>query len=434
MQVKKQNWFTLVELIVVITILSVLATIWFISFSWYTVWARDSVRLTDINNIEKWLSIFKVKAIKYPIPDDKVNVTSIWNILNYQWYAWGTFLWALWISGWWIDPLTQEYYTITTNVSRTRYQLLSYFENEENVKKEISWVSNTYAVESNRYIQLSWDKLGIIINSTTQEPLQKAWNNIDISQSTSIYEVHISDNETITGTDVSLWALYSKSSCKRLKEFDSTLPNWKYMIDPLADGNEFETLCDMITDWWGWTLYSGKNIHELPIKWFLEVHSEKLDINFKEIRWNYRSPLWIELPLIFELYSNLEWKILLSWWQSIDATLRDNPELHYSDTESFSRALSFWEKNTSWVNIWDFRWWIKQNNINYMASWKNSSTNEYYTNMWTSFSWNKSNVSKYLWFPSTPYHSTYKIWDETFESVSAYVNWIDGRSIAIWIK
>jgi hypothetical protein len=42
--------------------------------------------------------------------------------------------------------------------------------------------------------------------------------------------------------------LYSKSSCNRLKEFNPTLPDGKYMIDPLADGNEFEVLCDMTTD------------------------------------------------------------------------------------------------------------------------------------------------------------------------------------------
>jgi hypothetical protein len=54
--------------------------------------------------------------------------------------------------------------------------------------------------------------------------------------------------------------------------------------------------------------------------------------------------------------------------------------------------------------------------------------------MWTAFSWNKSNVSKYLWFPSTPFNSTYKIWDETFAAISAYVDWTDDRSIAIWIK
>ena len=45
--------FTLVELIVVITILAILWTIAFISFAWYSKNSRDSVRIADMNNIEK---------------------------------------------------------------------------------------------------------------------------------------------------------------------------------------------------------------------------------------------------------------------------------------------------------------------------------------------------------------------------------------------
>ena len=43
--------FTLVELIVVITILAILWTIAFISLQWYSKDARDSTRITDIGNL-----------------------------------------------------------------------------------------------------------------------------------------------------------------------------------------------------------------------------------------------------------------------------------------------------------------------------------------------------------------------------------------------
>jgi prepilin-type N-terminal cleavage/methylation domain-containing protein len=45
--------FTLVELIVVIVILAILATIAFLSFSSQSASARDSTRLSDMNNIVK---------------------------------------------------------------------------------------------------------------------------------------------------------------------------------------------------------------------------------------------------------------------------------------------------------------------------------------------------------------------------------------------
>lgn len=45
--------FTLVELIVVITILAILGTIGFIAIQGYSSSARDSVRVSDMRNIEK---------------------------------------------------------------------------------------------------------------------------------------------------------------------------------------------------------------------------------------------------------------------------------------------------------------------------------------------------------------------------------------------
>lgn len=40
--------FTIVELVVVLTILAILWTIWFLSFQWYNNSSRDSVRLTAL--------------------------------------------------------------------------------------------------------------------------------------------------------------------------------------------------------------------------------------------------------------------------------------------------------------------------------------------------------------------------------------------------
>ena len=48
-----KSWFTLVELIVVITILAILWTIAFISLQGYSRSARDVRRTTDIQNIKK---------------------------------------------------------------------------------------------------------------------------------------------------------------------------------------------------------------------------------------------------------------------------------------------------------------------------------------------------------------------------------------------
>lgn len=48
---KNTKWFTLVELIIVITILAVLGTIGLVSYQWFTSDARDSKRVSDISSL-----------------------------------------------------------------------------------------------------------------------------------------------------------------------------------------------------------------------------------------------------------------------------------------------------------------------------------------------------------------------------------------------
>lgn len=67
--------FTLVELIVVITILVILGTIAFISLSGYSSSARDSSRVSDIANLSQGIDISYIKTGSYPTPDRSFVVT-----------------------------------------------------------------------------------------------------------------------------------------------------------------------------------------------------------------------------------------------------------------------------------------------------------------------------------------------------------------------
>ena len=69
--------FTLVELIVVITILAILATIWFVSFSGYLAWTRDTNRVAQLKSMSDALELYRTKK-DLPIPDDK----EIYNIVE----------------------------------------------------------------------------------------------------------------------------------------------------------------------------------------------------------------------------------------------------------------------------------------------------------------------------------------------------------------
>ena len=71
----KFHGFTLVELIVVITILAILGTIGFLSIGGYSSRARDSARVTDIAQIQKSLDLSVVTLGDYPTPDNAFGVT-----------------------------------------------------------------------------------------------------------------------------------------------------------------------------------------------------------------------------------------------------------------------------------------------------------------------------------------------------------------------
>ena len=69
----KKSAFTLVELIVVVTILAILATIGFVSFSWYLAGTRDTNRIAQTKAMSDALELYSTKK-SLPIPDDKIDI------------------------------------------------------------------------------------------------------------------------------------------------------------------------------------------------------------------------------------------------------------------------------------------------------------------------------------------------------------------------
>ena len=116
--------FTLVELIVVITILIILWTIAFISLEWYSKNSRDWVRVADVNSARKSLELFITEKWFYPIPDNPTNIIYSGATAWIQWTIWDGVIRNLdKIDKKIVDPLTETEYTYSVTSSKTEYQI-----------------------------------------------------------------------------------------------------------------------------------------------------------------------------------------------------------------------------------------------------------------------------------------------------------------------
>ncbi|QFR39771.1 prepilin-type N-terminal cleavage/methylation domain-containing protein [Candidatus Gracilibacteria bacterium 28_42_T64] len=165
MQQTKNKAFTLVELIVVITILVILGTIAFISLQGYSKHARNSARISDIKNTEKVLEFFALKTGKYPFPGNSVDVTA----------SGGTV--TLWKTGEMnadvqrqverlsklpLDPKTGETMKYATTLSRKEYELKYDFELAQN-----SITTTSYAESTSPYVKGSYNGLYLLADNAT---------------------------------------------------------------------------------------------------------------------------------------------------------------------------------------------------------------------------------------------------------------------------
>ena len=125
----KSSGFTLVELIVVVTILAILWTIGFVSFLGFQVQARDSARLSDLHVISKWVEYYKLKEWVYPNPSDAIDITFSWSLVWKQWSFWqATQIQTERVNQVPLDPLTKNPYTYATTYNGKEFEVASIYE------------------------------------------------------------------------------------------------------------------------------------------------------------------------------------------------------------------------------------------------------------------------------------------------------------------
>lgn len=116
--------FTLVELIVVITILAILWTIAFISLQWYSRDARDSTRISDLSKIKTSIELFHLNSWKYPDVSNPNYVTFSWVVAWTQWDFWNSTLKSVTsLDRVPKDPFSLKEYTYSITNTKQEFQL-----------------------------------------------------------------------------------------------------------------------------------------------------------------------------------------------------------------------------------------------------------------------------------------------------------------------
>ncbi len=146
------NAFTLVELIVVITILAILGTIGFLSLVWYSQDARNSSRVSDLRAIQKNLDLNLVSSWFVPLPDDNIEISYSGGIAWNQWYFWESAKSVTKrISNTPTDPSFNTLYTYSVKNNKRDYQISTVFEWRSLFWNNTSPLWDSYALSNNNF-------------------------------------------------------------------------------------------------------------------------------------------------------------------------------------------------------------------------------------------------------------------------------------------
>jgi prepilin-type N-terminal cleavage/methylation domain-containing protein len=268
MKLQKQA-FTLVELIVVITILAILGTIAFISMQSYSKTARDSVRVADIKNIETSLELFSLDSWKYPLPDDNEIVSYSWETLWYQWTVWETVVTNLSrnFNKIPLDPLYEREYIYSVTYLRNEYEILWMYEWDfalnnsvfnqtfaANITPKIKWQYNGLFVKSQSYI--------VPVPSIITAEEISTWLWLDLIQSNvSSLVIDNGDNHP------KIWLIQAQTGA-----LDITLVS-TWVIDSRITDNEKIAVMKLIQSAYTWSILANEWIY----KTLLTTPDEDLD-------------------------------------------------------------------------------------------------------------------------------------------------------------
>ncbi len=405
-RIKSPKAFTLVELIIVVTILSILASIWFVSYNWHTVTVRDTNRISQLAAIHDWLEVYRTRN-DLPLPENSVEVRSSAIVIWTQWYMWKNNLELIAYNKWWIDPKDGTYFSYYVTKDRKYFQLMWFLEDQANkqtvrIDNSEKWIVNnekglsfsvipaetgvyknivnplipaTYAADyTNRFPTVYWKKLGILTdinNNPIQEvPSIKTATFVELTTDAGTYKANFTDRDSITG---SWYAIQSMMISRQSLWQPTYCPDWfipvpgniefnqnwfcvaKYEMTysdattPDSCNTPYPSACTANQDWNTMRYQAWKTIVSMPWKYPITNITQQQAIDACKSMWEW-----------YHLITNNE-------WMTIARSIESNPDN--------------WSGKQLWV--WNLYNGVSNNTTLWCnATWWNTETRTYATKTW----------------------------------------------------
>ncbi len=365
----KINAFTLVELIIVITIFAILSVIWFLTYKSIITTAKDTKKVNDIKTISNQLRLISIKNNLLPEPESS-NKIFFWSSNIDLWIVWDNLSYSIWLkeslldsemlknytySKYWIN--NYEISTIIDNSSRLGYSFINKaYSNYYNKVAFIEWNYNWYFVKYNSWSNINFLSLpsitltdkDIIIQDwlTTTGVVIRGLNNLPYSYNGSI------DTNFYNNFEYTPYLLYSWLDCPT---------NYEDIIEFV---DNLQLSYQSIRNWQYDYIKSLYYDSDKVILWVRLLKESWCKIDIPEIPDIYPRKCWWK-DLNFERYAT--WSIIwqdclfqLTWsWLNIN-TINNIPK-------TWNKALRIW-----------LTWWSQKSYLKYSFNLKTHAKIKFY--------------------------------------------------------
>jgi len=240
--------FSLVELVVVITILAILGTVSFLSFTQNLIDARNSDRISDMWNIKISLRTSKQRTGSYPTPGNKYSITNSWVIIAYQ----GWFDQSLAISTLSQIPkdprVDNQYYAYSTTSSRQQFQIGMIKEDDTGL---IAYVDGDYKTVAKNVLPSiltsTWTNIEINTSPGNKTFILQKWTynlSYDLTGKPKTNTIK-TFNEVLTQSNVEVVSSSEYGNCREIYEAGMSIGAWEYQILDSSTNALINTGCIM---------------------------------------------------------------------------------------------------------------------------------------------------------------------------------------------